>query len=223
MDNTSMYRVVGRDGLMGRILNPDALTAPTTSRAIIQFDDGRTAQVPADLLTLRDDETYYLPLGIEYLSAYDEAGDTAFTAADRFTASDTVVTTDGSEMVIPVIREEARISKRQVQGGRVRIVKTVATEEQTVDELLRNEEVEVERLPVDQLVNEAPSTRRDGDTLIIPVVEEVLVVEKRYRVVEEIHVTRRVTERREPQVITLRRENVEVERLDGNDVRMEGQ
>jgi stress response protein YsnF len=61
-------------------------------------------------------------------------------------------------------------------------------------------------------VDEPVPTRTEGETTIIPVMEEVLVVEKRLRLKEELHVTRRRTEHRDPQRVTLRSERVEVER-----------
>ena len=73
--------------------------------------------------------------------------------------------------------------------------------------------VEVERVPVDRIVDAAPAVRQDGDVTIIPVMEEVLVVEKRLVLKEELHVRRRRTQESVEVPVTLRRERVEVERL----------
>jgi uncharacterized protein (TIGR02271 family) len=89
----------------------------------------------------------------------------------------------------------------------------VHEQEELVDEPLHDEEVQVERVQVNRVVDAAPAPRQDGDTMIIPVLKEVLVVEKRLLLKEEIHVTRRHVERREPQRFLLRREEVTVERL----------
>ena len=67
--------------------------------------------------------------------------------------------------------------------------------------------------PWAKYVDEAPAPRRDGDTTILSVVEEVLVVERRLRLVEEVHVTEVRSEYRAPQTVSLRREEVNVERL----------
>jgi stress response protein YsnF len=55
--------------------------------------------------------------------------------------------------------------------------------------------------------------REDNGTTIIPVMEEVLVVEKRWMLREEIHIRRRRIETHQPQHITLRSEEVQVERV----------
>ena len=55
--------------------------------------------------------------------------------------------------------------------------------------------------------------RQEGDTTILTLIEEVVVVEKRLRAVEEVRVTKRQSVRHEPQTVTLRREEAVVERL----------
>ena len=55
--------------------------------------------------------------------------------------------------------------------------------------------------------------REENGTTIISVVEEVLVVEKRWMLREEIHIRKRRTETHQPQQITLRSEDVQVERI----------
>ncbi|MEO5727367.1 MAG: DUF2382 domain-containing protein, partial [Byssovorax sp.] len=57
--------------------------------------------------------------------------------------------------------------------------------------------------------------RIEGDTTVIPLFEEQLVLQKRLLLREEVRVTRRRTERRDAQVVTVRREEVIVERADG--------
>ncbi len=85
---------------------------------------------------------------------------------------------------------------------------------------LRHDEVEVERVPVNRAVSELPSVRLEGSTTIIPVVEEVVVVEKRLILVEELHVRRKsVAETRQIPVV-LRSEQVRIDRsgeLEGSD------
>jgi uncharacterized protein (TIGR02271 family) len=82
-----------------------------------------------------------------------------------------------------------------------------------VDLPLEKEEVEVERVAVGRVVETAPEIRREGDTLIVPLVEEVLVVEKRLVLREEVRVTTRRSQTRQPQRVMLRSEEAEIERL----------
>lgn len=117
------------------------------------------------------------------------------------------------ELIIPVVVEEAVISTEEVVRGVVRIHKRVETHEETLDAALTNEEVTVERVPINAFVEgEAPQMREEEGVIIIPVLEEVLVVEKRLLLREEVRLTRRTTTTGNAQAVTLRREVVEVER-----------
>ena len=120
---------------------------------------------------------------------------------------------------LAVVEEEARIDKREVVTGRVRIRTRVEEADETVRGTLDEEVVEVERVPVDRIVEAAPAVRQDGDVTIIPVMEEVLVVEKRLVLKEELHVRRRRTQETVEVPVTLRRERVEVERLPADETR----
>ncbi len=118
---------------------------------------------------------------------------------------------------IPVVKEELDIKKRQVETGRVRVRKVVREYEAVIDEPLEDTQVEVERVAVNTYVEEPAPARREGDTTIIPIHEEVTVVEKRLVLKEEIHITRTHTTRDEPKTVTLRREEAVIERDEEND------
>ncbi len=135
---------------------------------------------------------------------------------ERVTGQQDVVGRDAlaEEVVIPVVAEELAVGKREMETGRVRVIKTVREREELVDEPTIRDEVHVERVPINQFVETAPAIRHEGDTMIVPVLEEVLVVEKRLRVKEELHITRLRVQERSPQRVTLRTEDVAVERAD---------
>jgi uncharacterized protein (TIGR02271 family) len=117
------------------------------------------------------------------------------------------------QLVIPVVAEEATFSTQEVVRGVVRVHKRVETYEETWDAPLTTETVTVERVPVNTLVEgEAPQTREEDGVIIIPVLEEVLVVEKRLLLREEVRLTKQATTVSSPQAVTLRREAVKVER-----------
>jgi uncharacterized protein (TIGR02271 family) len=108
-----------------------------------------------------------------------------------------------------------------VETGRVRIRKIVHEREEMVDPPLLREEVVIERVPVNRMVDGPIAAYSEEDTLIIPVLEEVLVIEKRLLLKEEVRITKRRVETHRPQRVTLRREEAVVERLnqesdDGN-------
>ena len=123
----------------------------------------------------------------------------------------------GSEQskVIPVIEEQVRIDKKTVETGSVHVSKDVHEEDVTVDVPTVHEEVDVERVEINQYIDTPPPpVRYEGEVMIIPVLKEELVVMKRLKLVEEIHVTKRRHETHDEQHITLRKEEVKVSRVD---------
>ena len=116
------------------------------------------------------------------------------------------------DKVVPVIEETAVVYKERVTTDTVRLHKRVHEDEQILDIPVQTEAIEVERVPVGRFVEAAPAIRQEGETTVYPVVEEVLVVEKRLRLVEEVRVTRRQATRQVQERVGLRREEVVVER-----------
>jgi uncharacterized protein (TIGR02271 family) len=117
---------------------------------------------------------------------------------------------------IPLVEERLEIGKRQVESGRVKVRVAVDAHEEMVPAELRHDEVEIRRVPRNVAVTELPGVRLEGDTTIIPVVEEQLVVEKRLVLVEEIHVVRRTQTAVQEIPVTLRSERAEIEREERN-------
>jgi uncharacterized protein (TIGR02271 family) len=115
--------------------------------------------------------------------------------------------------VIPLIEEELHLDKRSSVTGKVR----VRTETEAVEEIARatldGENVEVTRVPVGREVNTAPAVRTEGDVVIVPVLEEILVVEKRLVLKEELHIRRQATQETVAVPVTLRKQRGVVERL----------
>jgi uncharacterized protein (TIGR02271 family) len=119
------------------------------------------------------------------------------------------------QTVIPVLQEELNVGTRRVEvDAGVRVEKTVEEREERVDEPLTREEVDVERVAVNRPVDGPVAVRYEGDTMIVPVLEEVVVVEKRLMLKEEIRITRRRREFHAPQRVVLRREHATVERIE---------
>jgi uncharacterized protein (TIGR02271 family) len=120
------------------------------------------------------------------------------------------------ELVIPVVQEFLTVDKEVVETGRVNIRKTVTEEETALNIPLLSEHYDVQRIPKKEVHATAPVPRQEGDTIIVPVVKEILVIEKRYEVTEEVHLIRRTTSTPHVQQITLLKENVEVIRTDAD-------
>lgn len=114
--------------------------------------------------------------------------------------------------VLPVVQEEAVVGKRRVDRGAVRISRIVTEHEETIPTSTIEEQVEIERVARNEWLEAPLEPRQDGDTLIIPVIEEVTVVEKRLLLREEIHVRKKKVEKRSEEKVVLRREDVKVER-----------
>jgi uncharacterized protein (TIGR02271 family) len=119
--------------------------------------------------------------------------------------------------VIPVVHEHLQIGKRQVVKSKVKLHKTVEEHLETTTLSLQSESVDIVRVPKDEIVSAAAGSRREDDTLILPIYEEVLMVEKRLRLVEEIHITMKKTVRDEVQKVLLRQEKVRLEK-DGKEL-----
>ncbi|ACA18009.1 conserved hypothetical protein [Methylobacterium sp. 4-46] len=121
-----------------------------------------------------------------------------------------------SSQTIPIAEETARIDKRVVETGRVRVRTHVALSEQVLRETLRSDAVGVSRVPIDRVIAEgepAPQVRTEAGVTIIPVLEEVLVVEKRLILKEEVHI-RQTTRGEDVELpVTLRRQHATIERL----------
>lgn len=117
------------------------------------------------------------------------------------------------EQTIPVVVEEPVVGKAIVEQDRVRVHKRVVTEPVLVDAEEVREDVLVERVPVDRMVDGPLPVRTDGDVTVVPVVEEVVVVQKRFVLREEIRLTRRRTARPRTLRAEVRREVATVERV----------
>lgn len=116
------------------------------------------------------------------------------------------------ERVNVALHEEVLEPRVQpVELARVRIRKRV--EERPVDLTVDTErdDVTIERVPVERPVDVVPEPWQEGDTLVIPVVEEIVVAERKLVVREEIRVTRRRTTEPVPIRTTLRREVIEID------------
>lgn len=123
----------------------------------------------------------------------------------------------GGNIVIPVLQEEMSIGTRLVDTGRgVRIHKSVVETPHLVEQALLQDELTVEHVAIDRLLSddEAPQARQEGDVLIVPIVEEVLMVTTRRRLKEEVRIVRSSRLVQQQQTVFLKSEQVAVERFD---------
>ncbi|MGC2658098.1 MAG: YsnF/AvaK domain-containing protein [Bryobacteraceae bacterium] len=120
---------------------------------------------------------------------------------------------DDHVTVIPVVAERLSAEAAPVQTGAVRVTKRVIGEDQVVEQQLRKEHAEIKRIRVNRPVDGPQEPYRSGNTLIIPVMAEVIQIEKRLVVAEEIHITKYEDLETVTQDITVSHEEAEVQRF----------
>ena len=113
--------------------------------------------------------------------------------------------------ILPVAEETLRVGKRTVSRGGKRIRSITDHVEEVVRSDLATEEIEIDRIPIGKEVASVPPVRTEGDVTIIPVLEEVVHVEKRLVLVEEIHVRRTSRVQQKSTPVTLRKQRVVIE------------
>lgn len=210
MSEQRQRRVVDKNGLQGTI-EQFTNTDSNVSQVLIHLDNRQQAVVPSEMLVELKDGGYFLPLSLQETAERQSAN---FNSSEAEHAPSEKGATTLNEIAIPVIAEEVRVDKRTVESGRVRIRKFVREHQELVDEPLLADEVRVERVPVNRYIDKPVAVRYEGETMIVPLFEEVLVVEKRLMLKEELHITKQLVEMHKPQQVTLRTEEVTVERAD---------
>lgn len=197
--------VNGRDGRLG-VFDPAALEEAEREHGrrhiLVHLDTGQELWVPFDLFERRPDGSFALPVSRAQVDFQDRAP-----AAERPGGP------PGQVWVLPVVEEQVEVTTRQTTSG-VRVNKRVNTREELVEAPAWIEEVQVERFPRNQVVTEAISPYYEGETLVIPVVEEELVIQKRLVITEEVRITRQRKQVNRQQPVTLRQEEVIVEPID---------
>jgi uncharacterized protein (TIGR02271 family) len=197
MQIASASKVQDKDGVWGTVVSGSPHSFSHAAQVVVQAESGQQFVVPTCLLVPQPDGSYALPLRLAEL---EHAGSEPRVHQDE-------------PLVVPVVVEELDVQKRIVETGKIRLTKVVHERETVVDEPLVRENVAISRLPMQRVVDGPVPVREENGTTIISVVQEVLVVEKRWMLREEIHIRKQRTETHQPQPITLRSEEVQVERV----------
>jgi len=193
MESLKPMIVMDSQGRQG-VVESDVIPAKQSgSQVLIRFESMPPMAVPADMLILRRDGHYELPLSVAELAAQ------ANPASSK------------QSTVIPILEEEVHIGKHQVETGKVRVKKVVQEKQEWVDVPLMREAIEIKRVPINRPVDSPVAVRKERETIIVSLLEEVLVVQKQLVLKEEIHITTQRSEHHQPQQVTLRREEVLVE------------
>lgn len=115
-------------------------------------------------------------------------------------------------LVIPLVEERVSATKREVETGRVRVRTRVEERQEIVRADLARDSVEIERVAMNVEISAVPAVRQEGDITVVPVVEEVLVVEKKLMLVEEVRLRRTRSIEEHTQPVTLASQRAEIER-----------
>jgi uncharacterized protein (TIGR02271 family) len=187
MNPPAVVRVMDPQGVHGTI---DTAVWPLDghrAEVLVSLEGGQQVWVPVHLLIRAGEGRYAVPMALAEL---ERRADAALREP---------------LLVLPVLAEVLDVQTRRVETGRVRIHKTVQTREVLIDEPIFREEVAIARVPVNRVVEGPIPVRYEGDTMIISLLEEVLVVETRLLLTEELRIAKRRTDTHQPVPVTLRR------------------
>lgn len=118
--------------------------------------------------------------------------------------------------VVPIVEERLEVGTREVERGRVQVRIRVEDREELAEAVLRQEDVTVERVPVGRPVEAPPPVREEDGVLIVPVLEERLVVRTELILKEELRIVRTSRTERVREPVRVRSERVEVTRSEGS-------
>ncbi len=188
--DSSLERLEGYDQTaMTNVLTTSGRLDAAKTETEIHLPDGRTVRVPTALL----------------LGGNEPVGESAFRNSNDALAA-------GEMTRIPVVEERLEIGKRTLVTGKVLLEKQVQEYDEALDVPLAVRSYDIERVVLNRPVETAPGVRQEGETTIYPLVEEQLVLTTQLVLKEEVHVTRRDTERRDTRTVTLKRESMVVTR-----------
>ncbi len=169
------FPVYGDNGMRGTLLSAARFLDPSQDRRV-RLDDGRVVMVPSSALIAQPDGSYYFrPTNAE---AEPQEPAREMRRAEPEARTPPEPAQPQTNPVAPELRPVNQPEPRQVFAP------------SAAGPLFR-EDCEVERVQVKRILDQPAEIRQDGDTLIIPLMEEVLVVEKRLMLREELHIKRR--------------------------------
>jgi uncharacterized protein (TIGR02271 family) len=125
------------------------------------------------------------------------------------------------ETRIPLHAEELSVSRRQTAGDTLQVSTVTREHERFVDEMLNHERVEIERVPIGRPIDAIPPVRQEGDTTIMSVVEETIVVERHLLLKEEVRIRRLRVSERHQEAVALRKQEAVITRIEPHDSQLQ--
>lgn len=117
----------------------------------------------------------------------------------------------GTSVSMLLHTEAIEIGKRRIEEL-VSVTRATRTKDVLVEEALSREDVLVEHVHIGRFIDALPPVREEGDTTILPVVEEVAVIVKRLFLKEEVRITKTRTTSQHIETVTLREQHAQVTR-----------
>ena len=141
-----------------------------------------------------------------------EAPDTAATSDEATVAP--ISSETAAKNNVQLLEEELSVTKRPVVTGKLKVSTRTLTHDEVAEITLERNVLDVSRVAVGQFVDVAPKVRTDGNTTIVPIVEERLVMVKQLYLKEELHIRHSVERETVQETVPLRSQHAVVERLD---------
>jgi uncharacterized protein (TIGR02271 family) len=230
--------VMSVDGAFGRVESEAAEQHEGELKVLVRFENGERLWVPADRLILQEDGSFQMQVSFAELSVQHTQPTVVARPADLDQLLATAVPMDATQVMprvsateqapppspaptpaapqpadelekpyFPPVPELPAESEPEA-FDRVQVSRVVDSYREDIGVPLMREEVDIRRVPINEYVDEAPPIRYEDDRIIIPVVEEVLTVEKRLLVKEEVVVTKRRTQVADEQRVVRQRTHV---------------
>jgi uncharacterized protein (TIGR02271 family) len=160
--------------------------------------NGPALQIPGRYIAQVLENTVLLNITCEEATAIGQGATPESAAAAPANAATTPaapVVTDvspGQPLTVPLVEETLVPVTQWHEAGALEVHKTVQTVTQELDVPVHYEEATVERVPLNRVLaeDEQPAQRQEGDTLIVPVVREEIVVVKQRILVEELRISK---------------------------------
>ena len=114
----------------------------------------------------------------------------------------------------PLHAEELSVSRQQIAGDTVQVSIVTREGDGVVDEMLNHERVEIDRVPIGRPVDAIPPVRQEDETTILPVVEEIIVVQRRLILKEEVRIKRLHVSERHQEAVVLRKQEAVITRME---------
>lgn len=116
-----------------------------------------------------------------------------------------------TQTTVPVIEERLNVGAEVVETGSVRLKKEIDEREVIVDASLAHDHITIERVKINKPVSTTPpAVRYEGDTMIVSVVKEELVVQKQLVLVEELHITKDSVQEHSETPVKLKKEKITI-------------